>query len=119
MSNIYYNPEHFGLEIVAEIEYSSGSYEFDTRVVWKEKDGRKCYTMRDSGCSCPTPFESYNLSNVELLDIEALRREVNEEVLNDYRRVSQDKAQEFLSKVKAAANNRLHRTGLRSASASR
>ena len=40
MKNIYYNPEKFNLEIVAEIEYSTGCHEFNTRVIWKDKEGK-------------------------------------------------------------------------------
>lgn len=57
--NPYYNPESLGLETVAELEFSDGSYQFDTLVVWRHKDSGKFYTARDSGCSCPTPFEDY------------------------------------------------------------
>ena len=100
MSNIYYDAKDFGLEVVAEIEYSDGCYQFDTRVVWKEINGSKLYTMRDSGCSCPTPFEDYNLSNIDVLDFEALRREVNGELAGSYKNISPETAQEFLYKVR-------------------
>lgn len=102
MSNIYYNPEEFGLVVVAEIEYSPGSHRFDTRVVWKEKDGRKKFTARDSGCSCPTPFEDYHLGNIEPFNFQALYQEVNGELSNDYKNITPEQAQEFLAKVRAA-----------------
>lgn len=70
--NIYYQPGAYGLETVAEIEYSSANYEFDTRVVWKVIGKKKFFTMRDSGCSCPTPFEDYNLGNIDPLNFAAL-----------------------------------------------
>jgi hypothetical protein len=57
--NPYYRPEALGLETVAELEFSDMSYQFDTLVVWKQIDGDKFYTARDSGCSCPCPFEDY------------------------------------------------------------
>lgn len=57
MTYLYYDPDKFGLEMVGEIEWSSGSYEFDLTVVWKRiSDGRFLYG-EDSGCSCPAPFE--------------------------------------------------------------
>ena len=109
MSNVYYNPEHFGLEIVAEIEYSSGCYKFDTRVVWKQKNSRKCFTARDSGCSCPTPFEDYHMGNIEPLNFQVLRQEVNGELTKEYgSNITAEQAQDFLAKVRAAANKRLH-----------
>lgn len=63
--NLYYNPEAHGLKIVDSIDFSSGSYEFDTRVIWTNGKG-VYYTARDSGCSCPSPFEDY--TGVEMLD---------------------------------------------------
>jgi len=50
MYNIYYNPEKFGLKVVAEIDYSSGCYQFDLRIVWEDNNGN-LLTARDSGCS--------------------------------------------------------------------
>lgn len=112
MSNIYYNPEHFGLEIVAQIEYSSGCYEFDTRVVWKQKSSRKCFTARDSGCSCPTPFEDYHMGNIEPLNFQALRQEVNGELTKEWdSNITAEQAQDFLAKVRAAANTARTVTG--------
>lgn len=54
----YYNPEHFGLELVGSIEWVGESYEFNMTAVWKESRG-KYYIADDSGCSCPSPFEDY------------------------------------------------------------
>lgn len=58
MSNIYYNPEAFGLEIVGEIEWDDEPYTFNMTVVWKERRGRY-WIASDSGCSCPSPFEDF------------------------------------------------------------
>lgn len=78
--NVYYNPEKWGLEPVAEVEYSSGSYEFDTRVVWKDRNTGTHYTARDSGCSCPVPFEDITtLADLEPLNYDDLEREVRAE----------------------------------------
>lgn len=57
-TNPYYSPEDLGLVIVAEHELSEPCYSFDTLVAWKGDQG--IYLGTDSGCSCPTPFESYN-----------------------------------------------------------
>jgi len=65
--NIYYDPEKFGLTPIGEIDWLDGSYEFDLTVVWKrEFDGRFVYA-EDSGCSCPSPFESIGLDAVTVL----------------------------------------------------
>jgi hypothetical protein len=95
--NIYYNPEKSGLTIVAEIEYSSGCYEFDTRVVWKNEKG-ELFTARDSGCSCPTPFETFDLSNIDpVKDITFLKEEMKED-----NHASENDKFEFIEKVKMA-----------------
>ena len=62
-TNIYYNPEKFGLMVVDEIDLG-GSYEFDKFVVWRTADGRLVY-LTDSGCSCPTPFEEFGIDDVK------------------------------------------------------
>lgn len=59
-NNPYYSPEALGLETVDSIDFSDGNYQFDIRVVWRHIETNKFYTMRDSGCSCPCPFEDYN-----------------------------------------------------------
>lgn len=65
MSNIYYDPEDFGLEVVGSFEWSEPCYSFDTLAVWKERRGRY-WIGEDSGCSCPSPFE--NIHDVNQLD---------------------------------------------------
>lgn len=81
--NIYYEPAAFGLEIVAEHDFSDWSYQFDTRVVWRDREGR-LYTARDSGCSCPSPFEDYEgVESLERLTTpDPLRTEYREELKN-------------------------------------
>lgn len=59
-SNPYYDPDKSGLEKVAELDFSSGAWEFDLTVVWTKKGEKKFYWADDSGCSCPSPFENYN-----------------------------------------------------------
>ena len=59
MSNIYCNPEKFGLTIVDEVD-GADSYEFDMIVVWQRTEDERLFWASDSGCSCPSPFENYN-----------------------------------------------------------
>lgn len=59
-NNPYYNPEVFGLRVIAEIEWYEPCYSFDTTVVWKHDASGKYYFASDSGCSCPSPFEDYD-----------------------------------------------------------
>lgn len=46
-----------GLTQVAEIELNSGQWEFDLLGIWRGDDGY--YIGTDSGCACPTPWETY------------------------------------------------------------
>lgn len=101
MPNPYYNPGDMGLNVVAEIEYSTGSYEFDTRVVWADADGN-LYTARDAGCSCPTPFEDYApIEKLERVDLESLRSEVHAEDRN----TTSSERLDFLAAVRRAVND--------------
>lgn len=100
-TNPYYNPNALGLTTVAEIDYSSGSYEFDMRVVWRHRDGA-FYTQRDSGCSCPTPFEDYcSLELLDRLDLSVLRAEGAKELREPCRYVAPQEVREFLAAVEA------------------
>jgi hypothetical protein len=64
--SVYSNPEKFGLKHVADLDFSSGSYEFDTTAVWVNDKVKKFYWADDSGCSCPSPFEGF--STIEQLN---------------------------------------------------
>lgn len=99
MANVYYEPEKHGLEVVAEIDFSDRSYQFDTRVVWRHKETGVLYTGRDAGCSCPSPFEDYHdLASLEVVNLESLRQEVESETT--YTTIPERVA--FLDAVKAA-----------------
>jgi hypothetical protein len=102
--NAYYNPDALGLTVVAELEFSDKNYCYDTRVVW-QKDG-VLYTARDSGCSCPTPFENYtSVESLERVNMRELKDEIKYEKDSQYRgNPSFDSdSREFLKKVKAAS----------------
>ena len=62
------NPEAMGLKIIDILENSS-HHDFDTHMVWRHQDGT-FYWGHDSGCSCPTPFEDYQIGDglLELTD---------------------------------------------------
>lgn len=57
--NIYYDPESFGLKILAVVNEPNMSYEFNMVVFWFDDLNKKIYVGADSGCSCPTPFEDF------------------------------------------------------------
>lgn len=59
-ADIYYQPEKFGITPVGEVEWDEESYSFNITAVWQSKEDPKLfYWAQDSGCSCPSPFESY------------------------------------------------------------
>ena len=92
--NIYYNPEKFKLTVVGEIDVGE-SYEFDTFVVWKKKDGG-LICAEDSGCSCPTPFAKIGLSDCVPYSDSVL----DEWVKRHYKRSSPIKVMELKKKCK-------------------
>jgi len=98
--NPYYHPEKCGLEKVAELEHSSGSFEFDTQVVWRHLDSGKLYWAEDSGCSCPIPFEGTELEHMEeIRNLGAFRIRAMEK---GYSEASYANKMEFIEKVEKA-----------------
>ena len=98
--DVYSQPEKFGLKLVAEIDYSDKDYQFDTRAVWLHESG-KLYTARDSGCSCPSPFEDYtSLEKLDIVNIVELERETQEKRSAQKVYVSAREVNEFLRKVR-------------------
>jgi len=59
-NNAYDNPEKHGLVLLGDIEWSRESYEFNMTAVWHEPATGAFYWADDSGCSCPSPFETYD-----------------------------------------------------------
>lgn len=57
MTNPYYDPEHFGLKKVGEVDLAEPDYSFCILAAWRNEEG--IYLGTDSGCSCPSPFEDY------------------------------------------------------------
>jgi hypothetical protein len=46
------------LTVRQHVSLDDEPYQFDERIIAKHKDGR-WFTARDSGCSCPVPFEDF------------------------------------------------------------
>lgn len=81
--NIYYDPDKFGLKVVAVIELEDEPYSFDTLVVWEEISTGRHWWARDSGCSCPTPFENYHsVLELNAFDLPEVRNIVLLEMTN-------------------------------------
>lgn len=75
-TNPYYSPEHFDppLKLEAELSLDDEAYQFDIRIVVSDERGN-LYTARDSGCSCPCPFEDFHsLSDFVPLGLVSRRR---------------------------------------------
>jgi hypothetical protein len=58
-ADTYSQPEKFGLEIVGDISWDNEPYQYDYTVVWKDPKTGELFYADDSGCSCPSPFETY------------------------------------------------------------
>jgi hypothetical protein len=55
-ANPHYSPEACGLKQLFDQD-NGGSYEFDMFLLFLDVATGKFYAAKDSGCSCPTPFE--------------------------------------------------------------
>lgn len=105
--NIYYNPEKFDLEIVEVHDFSDGNYCFDYRVIWKDNNG-KLYTARDSGCSCPSPFEDYaKVADLEDFSASHLIEEAREEAIRG--NYSGDPIEPWVTEIRKIERNRVAR----------
>jgi hypothetical protein len=80
MSNIYSDPNDFGLTIVKSHD-TVGGYGFNQIVVfrWNRWGLVKHFVAHDKGCSCPSPFENIKLPDLRevrvLADVDAFARE--------------------------------------------
>lgn len=101
-SNVYYHPEKHGLSVVAELEFGDGGgYGFDFRVVWQDANGL-LYTARDSGCSCPSPFEDYDgIASLDRVGPD-FRNEVRAECDAHYNHVRISEFEDFIRDVDKA-----------------
>lgn len=73
-NNVYYSPEKFGLVILGTLDEPDLSYEYNTLVVFQRIKVGSMYWAHDSGCSCPTPFETYRFNGAEDTNLERLTR---------------------------------------------
>jgi hypothetical protein len=82
VSDVYYDPEKFGLVTVGEVEWGDACYSFDLTVVWRRTaDGQLLYAS-DMGCSCPSPFDSTgvdDLTPVTVAELQAVLDKLNAE----------------------------------------
>lgn len=78
MSNIYYGPEEYGLEIVEALQDPRASYSFDMFVIWIKPKTGTLYYSADNGCSCPSPYEDIHSIEelTELKDMKAFENDL-------------------------------------------
>ncbi|MGW9196092.1 DUF7574 domain-containing protein [Micromonospora chersina] len=107
MSDLYGSPEKFGLETIGEVDFSSGSYEFDLTVVWRRQfDGAFVYG-EDAGCSCPSPFEDFGVDGLtRITSLEAFKAHLATRMAETYYGLNR-------SDEVARLLERLHGEGLR------
>lgn len=70
--NPYYSPAKNGLEIVAELDEPGLSYAYNQLIVFNDVKTNRLYFAKDSGCSCPTPFEGYYYEGDGKTNMEAI-----------------------------------------------
>ena len=103
-SPFYYDPDKMNLEIIEEID-CGGGYEFDKVVVWRNKHNNELRWGWDSGCSCPSPFETitnWNELNKLPDTMEQLRNHVTHSQYKDFGTEGLD----FICKVERLLTNR-------------
>jgi hypothetical protein len=61
--DLYNQPEKFGMKIIGDIDWDMEAYEFNMTVVLVDPSTGQFYTIDDSGCSCPSPFEKHTSRN--------------------------------------------------------
>jgi hypothetical protein len=96
----YDAPSKHGLTKVGELDFSSGSYEFDITVVFW--DGKQLLWADDSGCSCPSPFEGFDdVAAFEHGDSKRLREHLLKRGFNQYSQyVTHEQVDDLLKKAR-------------------
>lgn len=69
-----------GFELIDSVELSEPCYSFDTLVVVKHDGEMRWY--HDAGCSCPSPFEGVEWSDMDP-DLEAMVEYIRDRVGDD------------------------------------
>lgn len=112
MSNLYDDPEDFGLETVCQLDFSGGQYEFDYRVVWRRLSDGQLLSARDSGCSCPSPFEEQKIEDLQEVNSTSWLQEEIAEMMKpgecENGNLGQQ-APEFIQKVEEALSQKAKR----------
>lgn len=102
-TDIYYgNEEAKGYTVLAQWEDHTRSYEFDIAMFFKSPDGR-FFAGRDSGCSCPSPFETFSgcESFMRVFNVADVREAVGDSSKNEDE-YDQNPDEKFFSEVEKA-----------------
>lgn len=94
--DIYYQPDKFGIQTIGEVEWDDESYQFNITAVWQSKeDPELFYWASDSGCSCPSPFESFTSLEGDSYDevFKGTKAEVIQHLLTELARVKEVNSQ--------------------------
>lgn len=57
--NVYSSPENHGVRLLEVASKSGLSYRYNMAILVEELTTKNQYFARDSGCSCPAPFEKF------------------------------------------------------------
>ena len=71
MPNIYYDTIE-GLTRVGELDEPNLSYEYNMLIVLQHTPSGRLFWAKDSGCSCPTPFEDYYFKSPDDNDLQEI-----------------------------------------------
>lgn len=76
----YNQPEKFGLTPVGTVDWygSEACYEFSVTEVWWHEEEKQFYWADDSGCSCNSPFEYFNIDDLQKGSWSAVMKYLNE-----------------------------------------
>jgi hypothetical protein len=100
--DVYDSPEKFGLKIIDQLDERDLSYMFNMVVAWKHEESGKVYVARDSGCSCPSPFEDCtSLDKLDEITKESFE-ELRKELLSEDEGFNIADVKGFLNEVEAA-----------------
>lgn len=97
------SPENYGLTTVGEIDWSDGCYCFDYTTVWQRTaDGVFVYG-EDSGCSCPSPYESETAEGLtEIPSLSEFQTHLNDRSASNYDGTRESEIAELLERMHAA-----------------
>lgn len=83
MGDMYYTPEQHGLQMIGQIDWSDGCYQFSLTVVWRRvSDGALLYG-EDSGCSCPSPFEATAVEDLTVATVDEIMAHLRSRTAED------------------------------------